>query len=78
MNKKLSFSIWYIILAIWAVILVHDFIHALQKIEELPYSEFKTLVAKEKVAEVAVSSQTLTGKLKPEGEAKEEKLFSTV
>ena len=42
MNKKLSFSIWYIILAIWAVILVQDFIHALQKIEELPYSEFKT------------------------------------
>jgi cell division protease FtsH len=78
MNKKISFSIWYIILAIWAVILVHDFIHALQKIEELPYSEFKTSVAAGKVAEVSVSSQTLTGKLKPEGESKEQKLFSTI
>lgn len=78
MNKKISFSIWYIFLAIWAVILVHDFIHALQKIEELPYSEFKQFVANDKVAEVSVSSQTLTGKLKPEGEAKDQKLFTTI
>ncbi len=78
MNKKVSFSIWYVVLAIWAVILVHDFIHALQRMEELPYSEFKTLVAAGKVGEVAVSSQTLTGKLKPEAEAQEPKLFTTV
>jgi cell division protease FtsH len=78
MNKKISFSIWYVFLAIWAVILVHDFIDALQKIEELPYSEFKTLVANGKVAEVSVGSHSLTGKLKPEGESKEEKLFATV
>jgi hypothetical protein len=31
MNKKVSFSIWYVILAIWAVIVLHDFIHTLQK-----------------------------------------------
>jgi len=78
MNKKISFSIWYVFLAIWAVILVHDFIHALQKIEELPYSEFQNLVAAEKVAEVSVSTQTLTGKLKPENESKEQKFFSTI
>jgi len=78
MNKKISFSIWYVFLAIWAVILVHDFIHTLQKIEELPYSEFKTLVASNKVAEVSVTAQTVTGKLKPEGEGKEPKLFTSV
>ncbi|HEX7765760.1 MAG TPA: ATP-dependent zinc metalloprotease FtsH [Nitrospira sp.] len=78
MNKKISFSIWYVFLAIWAVILVHDLIHALQKIEELPYSEFRQLVVAGKVAEVAVGSHTLTGTLKPEGEAKEPKLFSTI
>ena len=78
MNKKISFSIWYVFLAIWAVILVHDLIHALQKIEELPYSEFRQLVVAGKVAEVSVGSHTLTGKLKPEGDAKEPKLFSTI
>ena len=78
MNKKVSFSIWYVFLAIWAVILVHDFIHALQKIEELPYSEFKTLLTAGKIAEVSISSHTLNGKLQPEGEAKDQKLFTAI
>lgn len=78
MNKKISFSIWYIVLAVWAVILIHDFLHALQRVEELPYSEFKALVASDKVAEVSVTAQMVTGKLKPEGETKTQKLFSTV
>jgi cell division protease FtsH len=78
MDRKISFSIWYIVLAVWAVILVHDFIHALHKVEELPYSEFRAMVAAGKVAEVSVSGQTLSGKLKPEGESKEERLFRTI
>ena len=65
-NKKISFSLWYVVLAIFAVILVHDFIVATQKLEELPYSEFKTLVAAGKVAEVTVTHQRVTGKLRPE------------
>ncbi len=78
MNNKVSFSIWYIFLAIMAVVMVHDFILALNKVEELPYSEFKRLVADGKVAEVSVTSQVLTGKLKPEGDSKEQKVFATV
>ena len=78
MNKKVSFSVWYVLLAIMAVILVHDFIHALNKAEELPYSQFKSLVVSGKVAEVAVSSHLLTGRLKPDEESKTGKLFTTV
>jgi cell division protease FtsH len=78
MNKKLSFSIWYVLLAVMAVIVVHDFIVALNKIEELPYSQFKSMVASGQVAEVSVGSQRLTGKLKIEGDSKTEKLFTTV
>lgn len=77
-NKKISFSIWYVFLAIFAIILVHDFIVATQKLEELPYSEFKTLLAAGKVAEVTVTHQRVTGKLKLEEGTKEQKLFSTV
>jgi cell division protease FtsH len=78
MNKKVSFSIWYVLLAIMAVTLVHDFIHAVSQPEELPYSQFKSLVAAGKVAEVAVSSHILTGKLKPDEESKTGKFFTTV
>jgi len=77
-NKKISFSIGYVFLAIFAVILVHDFIVAMQKVEELPYSEFRTLVAGGKVAEVTGTQQRATGKLKPEEGSKEQKLFTTV
>ena len=78
MNKKVSFSIWYILLAMMAVVLVHDFIRALNQVEELPYSEFKRLVAVGQVAEVSVTSHVLTGTLKPEGDLKEPKAFATV
>jgi cell division protease FtsH len=77
-NKKISFSIWYVFLAIFAVILLHDFIVATQKIEEIPYSEFKSLLAAGKVTEVTVTQQRVTGTLKLEEGAKEQKLFTTV
>ena len=77
-NKKISFSIWYVFLAVFAVILVHDFIVATQKVEEVPYSEFRTLVAAGKVAEVTVTHQRVTGKLKVEEGSKEQKVFTTV
>ena len=78
MNKKVSFSVGYVLLAFMAVILVHDFLLALNKVEEVPYSQFKRWVADDKVAEVSVSSQTLTGRLKPEGEEKTGRLFATI
>jgi cell division protease FtsH len=77
-NKKISFSIGYVFLAIFAVILVHDFIVATQKLEELPYSQFRTLVVAGKVAEVTVTHQRVTGKLKAEEGSKEQKMFTTV
>ena len=78
MNNKVSFSIWYVLLAMMAVVLVHDLIHTFNKVEELPYSEFKKLVADGKIAEVSVANHVLTGKLKPGGESKEQKSFATV
>ena len=77
-NKKISFSIWYVFLAIFAIILLHDFIVATQKLEEIPYSEFRTLLAAGKVAEVTMTQQRVIGKLKLEEGAKEQKSFTTV
>ncbi len=77
-NKKISFSIWYVFLAIFAIVIVHDFIVATQKLEELPYSEFRTLLAAGKVAEVTVTHQRVTGKLKSDEGDKEQKSFTTV
>lgn len=78
MNKKVSFSIWYVFLAIWAVILIHDFFLAMQKLEEVPYSEFKTLVAAGQVEEVSITGQSLSGKRKPKEGETDSKFFTTV
>lgn len=78
MDKKVSFSIWYVLLAFMAVVIVHDFLLALNQVEELPYSEFKKLVVEGKVAEVSVTSHVLTGKLKRDGDSKEPNAFRTV
>jgi len=78
MNKKVSFSIWYVILAFWALLLLQNYFSTLYRIEEISYSEFKALVASGKVAEVSVTAQAITGMLKEERESKEGKAFRTV
>jgi len=77
-NKKISFSVLCVFLTIGAVLFVHNFIMPMQTLEELPYSEFKTLLAAGNVAEITVTRQSLLGKLKPEEGSKEPKLFTTV
>ena len=77
-NKKVSFSVLCAFLTIGAVMFVHNFITPMQMLEELPYSEFKTLLAAGNVTEVTVTRQSLLGKLKPEEGSKEPKLFTTV
>ncbi len=77
-NKKISFSVLCAFLTIGAVLFVLNFITPMQMPEELPYSEFKTLLAAGNVAEVTVTRQSLLGKLKPEEGSKEPKLFTTV
>jgi len=77
-NKKVSFSVLFAFLTIGAVMFVHNFITPMQMLEELPYSEFKTLLAAGNVVEVTVTRQSLLGKLKPEEGSKEPKLFTTV
>ena len=77
-NKKISVSVLCAFLTIGAVLFVHNFITPVQMLEELPYSEFKTLLAAGNVVEVTVTRQSLLGKLKPEEGSKEPKLFTTV
>ncbi|NOT21530.1 MAG: ATP-dependent zinc metalloprotease FtsH [Nitrospiraceae bacterium] len=77
-NKKISFSVLCAFLIIGAVLFVHNFTTPMQMLEELPYSEFKTLLAAGNVAEITVTRQSLIGKLKPEEGSKELKLFTTV
>src|SRR5881296_1206540 len=84
--KQKQFSIWYVFIAIWALMLFQIFVTPFFNPSEIPYSEFKAAVAADKVEEVAVSTTMIHGRMKPESAtsggsssgAREGRVFNTV
>jgi cell division protease FtsH len=64
MERKTQFNVGYLLFALFAVVLVQQWWQRAQTIEVVPYSEFEQLLAQGKIAEVTVSDQRITGKLK--------------
>ena len=65
-KKQRQFSIWYVFIALWAMMLFQLFVTPYFNPTEIPYSEFKGAVASDKVEEVAISSMVIHGKMKPD------------
>ncbi|NIR16399.1 MAG: cell division protein FtsH, partial [Desulfobacterales bacterium] len=79
MEKKYKFSVWYVLIGIWIVLLIQNYLGSMLAIRTITYSEFLGLLKQNKVAEVAISANQIQGKLKAEGEAEgKEQLFKTV
>ena len=80
--KQKQFSIWYVFIALWALMLIQIFVtpFLFLKPMEIPYSEFKAAVAAGKVEEVSIGSAVIHGRMKhdPSGPTKEGRLFDTV
>jgi len=64
--KQKQFSIWYVIIALWAMMIFQFFVAPIFNPAEIPYSEFKAAVAAGKVAEVSISTTVIHGRMKPE------------
>jgi cell division protease FtsH len=77
-KKKIRFSIWYLLLALWGVFLINQFFITPQKTEEISYSQFKGLLAGGHVKEVTIGKEKITGKALMSGEKEKEKTFVTV
>ncbi|MEJ2587607.1 MAG: ATP-dependent zinc metalloprotease FtsH [Deltaproteobacteria bacterium] len=79
MEKHHKFSIWYILLAVWAVLLLQNYIGGALSVKTIPYSRFLTLLNQDKVAEVAVTADRIQGRLKSEKPGAEKgEAFKTV
>ncbi len=79
MKKQHRFSIWYAILGVWLVLLLHNMIASAFLVKNIPYSEFIQLVEDGKVAEIAISENDIQGKLvTSESGVEKETLFRTV
>jgi cell division protease FtsH len=64
MEKHHKFSIWYVLLGVWVVLLIQNYLGSVFAIKTIPYSQFLTLLKENKVMEVAISANQIQGKMK--------------
>jgi cell division protease FtsH len=64
MEKRTQFNIGYLLFALFAIVVVQQWWQQAQTVEVVPYSEFEKLLAEDKISEVVVSENRITGKLK--------------
>jgi cell division protease FtsH len=67
--KQRQFSIWYVFIALWAIMLFQIFVTPYFNPTEIPYSEFKAAVTADKVEEVSISSSIIHGRMKTDAKA---------
>jgi cell division protease FtsH len=75
MKKHHKFSIWYVLLGVWLVLIIQSYIASVIAIPTIPYSQFLNLLKGGKITEVAVTTDQIQGKMKENGEQKQ---FKTV
>jgi cell division protease FtsH len=79
MKKQHKVTVWYVIIGVWAVLLLHNLIASAFAVKTIPYSEFLELVKAGKVTEVAISENQIQGRLQSEsGSEQSGQLFRTV
>lgn len=78
MQKHHKFSIWYIILGIWGVLILQNLLFSAFAIKTIPYSEFLKLLNEDKITEVAITANQIQGRMKAEGDSGKGVMFRTV
>ncbi len=78
MQKHYKFSLWYVVLGIWVVLIVQNYIASMFAAQIIPYSQFLALLKSGKVTEIAVSANQIQGKMKVDGAPEDFKPFKTI
>ncbi|UCF92737.1 MAG: ATP-dependent zinc metalloprotease FtsH [Desulfobacterales bacterium] len=79
MEKHHKFSLWYVLLGIWLVLILHNLLFSAFSIRTIPYSEFLTALKEGRVSEVAITSNQIQGRLKAApGSSRQGQMFRSV
>jgi len=79
MEKHHKFSVWYVLIAVWAVLILHNVIVQMFAVERLSYSDFIKALNQGRVIEVAVTQDRIQGKVKETKDGQDiERVFTTV
>jgi len=76
LEKQHKFSVFYILIGVWVVLIVQSYIASMFAVKTIPYSQFMTMLKTGKVTEIAVSLDKIQGKMKGAGGKTED--FKTV
>ena len=64
MNRETQINLWYVLLAVMGVVLIHDFWVQSRTIEAIPYSQFEIYLDEGAVKEVEIGSSIIRGTFK--------------
>ena len=79
MEKHQKFSMWYVLLGVWVVLIIQNMLFSALSVQVIPYSEFLKAIAENRVAEVAITANQIQGRLKPTADSKEQgQAFRTI
>lgn len=68
MEKKTQINVWYVLIAVWAIIMLQHWWSGKQAVETIPYSEFQSLLRNNQIAEIGIADRYIRGTLKsPQG-----------
>ncbi|OKY74085.1 MAG: cell division protein FtsH [Desulfobulbaceae bacterium DB1] len=77
MNQENRFTMLYVMLALFGVMILHDLWVGFTQIETIPYSRFLELLDEDRIAELYVTDKSLSGTIRdPQGDEKQQ--FVTV
>ena len=62
--RKRQVIIWYVVAAMFGVLLFQQFWASYAQVETVPYSQFEQLLDEDKIAEVTVAADSIQGTLK--------------
>ena len=79
MEKHHKFSVWYVLLGIWVVLIIHNMISSTLSTKTITYSEFLEALEQNRITEVAVGANQIQGRMKSTSDAGDKgKMFRTV
>ncbi len=79
MEKHQKFSVWYVLLGVWVVLIIQNLLFSALSVRTIPYSEFLSALEEKRVTEVAITSNQIQGRIKSAANSPDQgQLFRTV
>ncbi|HEX6142223.1 MAG TPA: ATP-dependent zinc metalloprotease FtsH [Geminicoccaceae bacterium] len=67
MDKKTSFNIWYVVVAVMALLVLQGLFQQAREVEPLPYSQFKAYLEEGRLNELVITESRIVGELRDPG-----------